>query len=221
LPGLDDLPRLVAAYGIAVPRVVACATADQAIAAAAAMGFPVVLKGSVTGVTHKTELQAVKLGLTDAEAIAAAWRDIVASITQRGLASAFNGCIVQEQVSPGPELLLSIRRDAQFGPLVMVGAGGTLVELLHDVTSAPAPLSRETALRMVRGLRIARLLDAWRGNPARDVEAIVDALVRLSWLAVDLGDRLVDLEINPLIAGYVGEGVRAVDLRAEWMREQQ
>jgi hypothetical protein len=74
---------------------------------------------------------------------------------------------------------------------------------------------------MIRRLRIARLLDAWRGNPARDVEAIVDALVRLSWLAVDLGDCLVDLEINPLIAGYVGEGVRAVDLRAEWMGEQQ
>jgi acyl-CoA synthetase (NDP forming) len=221
LPGLDDLPRLVAAYGIAVPRAVACATAEQAITAAAAMGFPVVLKGSVAGVTHKTELQAVKLGLTDAEAVATAWRDIAASITQRGLASAFNGCIVQEQVSLGPELLLSIRRDAQFGPLVMVGSGGTLVELLHDVSSAPAPLSRETARRMIRGLRIARLLDAWRGNPARDVEAIVDALVRLSWLAVDLGDCLVDLEINPLIAGYVGEGVRAVDLRAEWMGEQQ
>ena len=71
-----------------------------------------------------------------------------------------------------------------------------------------------------RSLRIARLLDAWRGNPARDIEAIVDALVRLSWLAIDLGERLIDLEINPLIAGTVGAGVRAVDLRAEWVRGQ-
>jgi acetyl-CoA synthetase (ADP-forming) len=70
---------------------------------------------------------------------------------------------------------------------------------------------------MVRSLRIAGLLDAWRGNPARDIEAIVNALVRLSWLAVDLAERLVDLEINPLIAGSVGAGVRAVDLRAEWV----
>jgi acetyl-CoA synthetase (ADP-forming) len=123
-------------------------------------------------------------------------------------------------VTPGPELLLSIRRDPQFGPLVMVGAGGTLVELLHDVASAPAPVSRDTAQRMVRSLRIARLLDVWRGNPARDIEAIVDALVRLSWLAIDLGERLIDLEINPLIAGTVGAGVRAVDLRAEWVRGQ-
>ena len=122
--------------------------------------------------------------------------------------------------APGPELLLSIRRDPQFGPLVMVGAGGTLVELLHDVASAPAPVSHARRERMVRSLRIARLLDAWRGNPARDIEAIVDAMVRLSWLAIDLGECLIDLEINPLIAGAVGAGVRAVDLRAEWVRGQ-
>ena len=84
----------------------------------------------------------------------------------------------------------------------------------------PHLLSHDTAQRMVRSLRIARLLDAWRGNPARDIEAIVDALVRLSWLAIDLGECLIDLEINPLIAGAVGAGVRAVDLRAEWVRGQ-
>jgi succinyl-CoA synthetase beta subunit len=216
LPPLDDLPQLVSAYGIAVPRAVTCATSDHAVAAATAIGFPVVLKGSVTGVTHKTELQAVKLGLKDAEAVAVAWHDIAASIAAHDLADAFTGCLVQEQVMPGPELLLSIRHDTQFGPLAMVGAGGTLVELLHDVASAPAPLSHEAALRMVRGLRVARLLDAWRGHPTCDIEAIVDALVRLSWLAVDLGACLVDLEINPLIAGSAGAGVRAVDLRAEW-----
>ena len=217
LPSLMDLAQLVAAYGIAVPRAVACATSDQAVAAAAAIGFPVVLKGIVSGITHKTELQAVKLGLKNAADVVAAWQDIAASITVHGLTDAFTGCVVQEQAEPGTELLLSIRRDAQFGPLVMVGAGGTLVELLHDVASAPAPISHEAALRMVRSLRIARLLDAWRGNPARDIEAIANALVRLSWLAVDLAERLVDLEINPLIAGSVGAGVRAVDLRAEWV----
>jgi succinyl-CoA synthetase beta subunit len=177
----------------------------------------VVLKGIVSGITHKTELQAVKLGLKNAADVVAAWQGIAASIAVHGLTDAFTGCVVQEQAAPGTELLLSIRRDAQFGPLVMVGAGGTLVELLHDVASAPAPISHEAALRMVRSLRIARLLDAWRGNPARDIEAIVNALVRLSWLAVDLAERLVDLEINPLIAGSVGAGVRAVDLRAEWV----
>ena len=96
--------------------------------------------------------------------------------------------LLQEQVAPGLELLASIRRDPQFGPFVMVGAGGTLVELLHDVASAPAPLSHARRATTGTQLAYATLLDGWRGNPARDVDAIVDALVRLSWLAVDLGD---------------------------------
>jgi acyl-CoA synthetase (NDP forming) len=220
LPGLGDLPALVAAYGVALPQAVTCSTSEQAVATASMIGFPVVLKGVVTGVTHKTELQAVRLGLADASAVSVGWLDIAASIAGHGLAETFRGCLVQEQVSSGVELLLSIRRDPQFGPMVLVGAGGTLVELLHDVASAPAPVSHDVALRIVRGLRVAKLLDAWRGNPARDVEAVVDAVVRLSWLAVDLGEQLIDLEINPLIVGSVGAGVRAVDLRAEWTGQQ-
>jgi hypothetical protein len=124
--------------------------------------------------------------------------------------------LLQRQISPGLELIASIRNDPQFGPFVLVGAGGILVELLRDVAQAPAPISAATAHRLVRNLRIAPLLDGWRGNPARDVDAIAGALVRLSWLAVDLGERLIDLEINPLIAGPVGGGVTAVDPRATW-----
>ncbi|HEY6431151.1 MAG TPA: acetate--CoA ligase family protein [Acetobacteraceae bacterium] len=215
-PPLNDVPGLVAAYGIEVPRAVACATPQQAQAAAVSIGFPVVLKGLVSGVSHKTELQAVKTGLADTAAVNTAWNDIAASIARHDLADAFTGCLAQEQAPPGLELILSIRNDPQFGPFVLVGAGGTLVELLHDVASAPAPVSRPQARRLVNGLRCARLLDSWRGGPPRDVEAVIDALERLSWLAHDLGKRLVDLEINPLIAGEAGAGVRAVDIRAEW-----
>jgi acyl-CoA synthetase (NDP forming) len=215
-----NLSQLVVAYGIAVPRSAVCTSADQAVSNSALIGFPVVLKGIVKGDTHKTELQAVRLGLDDAVAVGVAWLDIVASVAAHGFADGFVGCIVQEQIAAGPELLLSIRHDAQFGPMVMVGAGGTLVELLQDVVSAPAPVSHDTASRMVAALRIARLLSGWRGNAARDVDAVIDAVVRLSWLAADLGDRLKDLEINPLIVGIGREGVRAVDVRAEWAGEQ-
>jgi acetyl-CoA synthetase (ADP-forming) len=221
LPSLRDPSKLVATYGIAVPQTIGCETLHQAISAASIIGFPVVLKGNVTGMTHKSELQAVKLGLKSVADIEAAWREIAASVDAHNLADAFSGCIVQEQVVPGVELLASIRRDPQFGPVLLVGAGGTMVELLHDLASAPAPVTYNTALRMLGRLRIARMLDAWRGNPARDIDAVANALVRLSWLAADLGDRLIDLEINPLITGHVGAGVRAVDVRAEWVREQE
>ena len=215
-PPLDDLPGLVAAYGIAVPRSIVCATPHEAAASAASIGFPVVLKGQVIGTSHKTELQAVKVGLGDAAAVSAAWNHIAASVARHGLADAFTGCLVQEQAAPGLELILSIRNDPQFGPFVMVGAGGTLVELMHDVVSAPAPVARADAARLVQSLRCSKLLGSWRGRPPRDVEAVVDSLERLSWLAHDLGAQLVDLEINPLIVGEAGTGVRAVDIRAEW-----
>jgi acetyl-CoA synthetase (ADP-forming) len=213
-PALHDLPGLAAAYGIAVPGASVCETSAQALEKTEAFGFPVVLKGIVTDVTHKTDLGLVKTGLNDAAAVEAAWWDIVSSIADHGLTRSFTGCLLQQQIAPGLELIASLRNDPLYGPFVLVGAGGTLVELLRDVAQAPAPLSAVTARRMVRNLRIAPLLEGWRGNPARDVEAVVDALVRLSWLAVDLGERVIDLEINPLIVGQIGDGVRAVDIRA-------
>lgn len=216
LPPLDDVQALLAAYGLTLPRASLCSGPQQAVAAAESIGFPVVLKGQVTGVTHKTELQAVKVGLADGAAVRAAWNEITASVTRHNLRDQFTGCLVQKQAAPGLELILSIRNDPQFGPFVMVGAGGTMVELLHDVASAPAPITRADATRLVQGLRCARLLGSWRGGPSRDVEAAVHSLERLSWLAHDLGDRLADLEINPLIVGEAGAGACAVDVRTEF-----
>ena len=221
LPLSTDVGVLLAAYGITLPRSALCSTPQQAIAAAETMGFPVVLKGQVTGVTHKTELQAVKIGLANPAAISIAWNDIVASLTRHDLADQFTGCLVQKQVAPGLELILSIRNDQQFGPVVMVGSGGTLVELLHDVASAPAPLSHADAAQLLQSLRCSKLLGSWRGGPPRDVEAAVNSLERLSWLAHDLGGQLVDLEINPLIVGETGAGVCAVDVRTELRGAQQ
>ena len=163
-------------------------------------------------------MQVVKINLLNDEAVRSAWRAVACVIEQHGLTGAFTGCLVQEQMPEGVELLLSIRNDPQFGPLILAGAGGTMVELLHDVASAPAPVSREAAEQLIRGLRVSRLLQNWRGGGTRDLSAAIDAAVRLSWLAVDLGEQLIDLEINPLIVGAVGAGVRAVDIRAEWIR---
>jgi acetyl-CoA synthetase (ADP-forming) len=117
------------------------------------------------------------------------------------------------------ELFLGATHDPQFGPMVLVGAGGVLVEFLQDVRMAPAPLSRAAARALIEGLRAAPLLRGLRGRPAADIEAAAEALERLSWLAADLGQRLVELDINPLILRAAGQGAIAVDARATLKEE--
>jgi len=106
------------------------------------------------------------------------------------------------------------RRDPHFGPVVMVGLGGIAVEILKDVALAPAPVSVERARAILAALRAAPLLTGARGRPPLDVAAVADAVVRVSWLAADLGPRLAELEVNPLIVRRQGEGAVAVDGRA-------
>jgi acetyl-CoA synthetase (ADP-forming) len=213
---LPDPSELVAACGIPLPAARSAPTLDEAVAAAGRIGYPVVLKGDVAGVVHKTDLGLVETGLRDDASVRQAWAKIEGAAGAQGLAGAFKGVTVQEQVGPGLELIVAVRRDPQFGPFILVGAGGILVELLRDVASAPAPVSPETARRLLRSLRLAPAFGGLRGGPPLEIGAAVDAVVRLSWLAVDLGPQLVDLEINPLIVGRVGEGARVVDVRATW-----
>ena len=206
-----DVQALATAYGIPFPAEVVCASVEAALAAATRIGFPVVLKGAFSAIVHKSELGLVKADLRDAGAVRTAWDAIVAAVGQHGLAASFLGCLVQKQVSAGLELLVSIRHDPQFGAFVLAGAGGVTVELARDVEMLPAPVSRVAATAMLRRLRIAPLFDGFRGGPAYDIQAAADAIVRLSWLAADLGPRLLDIECNPLIVARAG--ARAVDIR--------
>lgn len=206
--GVEALAR---AYGIPFPAEAICTTVDEAADFAERTGFPVVLKGAFDSIVHKSDLGLVKTGLADPASLRAAWDEIARLATSHGLGAAFRGCLVQEQVPSGLELIVSIRHDPQFGPFVLAGAGGVLVELARDVQMAPAPVTLGMALAMLRQLRVAALFDGYRGGPAYDMAAAADAIVRLGWLAADLGPRLVDLECNPLIVGV--SGAHAVDIR--------
>jgi hypothetical protein len=170
----------------------------------------------VPGVVHKTDLGLVRLDIADAVTLRAAWREIAASVTDRGDLGALSGCLIQERVAAGLELIIGIRRDPSYGPLVVVGAGGILVEFLNDIAIAPAPLTHDDAERLLRSLRLAPLFAGVRGRPALDIAAAADVVVRLSWLAFDLGDDWIDAEINPLIVAPVGSGARAVDVRIDF-----
>ncbi|MCW3473298.1 acetate--CoA ligase family protein [Limobrevibacterium gyesilva] len=204
---------LVAAYGIPVTREHLATSADAAAAAAAEIGYPVVLKGVSRAVVHKSDLGLVRLGLADASALRAAF-DEVRLLLEQVAPGAGEGALVQEMARGEAELILGTTCDPDFGPMIMVGFGGVLVEVLKDVQFAPAPLSAEDAEAMLRRLALWPVLAGVRGRPAADVAAAVDALVRLSWLAHDLGERLVELDINPLFLRAAGQGAVAVDGRA-------
>jgi len=199
---------LLRAYGFPVADHAVCRDREEARAAASRLGYPVALKALGRDIVHKSDVDAVALGLSSAVELSAALDDMQSRL------GALEEFLVQRMMPGGTELILGVTSDAQFGPQVLVGAGGILVELLRDAVVAPAPVSAETALDMLGRLKTFALLQGLRGRPPLDIEGVVDAVVRLGWLAHDLRGRLVQLDINPLIVGRRDEGCVIVDARA-------
>ena len=200
---LDEVEALalIADYGVpAVPaRLVEDAAA--AIAAAESLGYPVAVKTAMPGIAHKSELGGVRLNLPDAAAVEAAYADLAGRLGPRAVVAAMAG--------PGVEMALGVVVDDQFGPLVMVGAGGVHVELLGDVRFALPPFGAAEARRLIDGLRIRPVLDGGRGLPPADLDALAEALARLSVLAADLGGVVREIDLNPFIVQP--KGCAAVD----------
>ncbi len=199
---VTDWTALLADYGIGVARSVVVSDRAEALRSAEAIGLPVVAKTAEEAVHHKTEADGVRLGLADAAAVGAAYDDLAERLGPRVL--------VQRQVE-GVEVALGIVRDPLLGPLVVVAPGGTLVELLAERAVALPPVDRETAREMVGGLRVARLLAGYRGSPPADLDALVDTVVALGQLALELGDHLAAVDLNPVVVGPAGSGALVVD----------
>jgi acyl-CoA synthetase (NDP forming) len=192
---------LLADYGVPTVDAVAAATAEDAMSAAQRLGFPVAVKTAVPSVQHKSDVGGVRLGIDDSTSLEDAYSDL-----ERDLGPEV---VVSRMAPRGVEIALGVVRDPAFGPLVLVAAGGVLVEVLHDRRLALPPLDEARALRMIDRLRIRPLLDGVRGSPAADVGALARAVVGLSWLAHDLGEHLEALDANPVICGT--DGCVAVD----------
>jgi len=198
------LLAMLAEYGIPVARTLAVNDLGAAQAAAEQIGYPVVLKTDEPAILHKSDVGGVALGIADTHALAVAYADLATRLGPRAL--------VCQTVKPGVELALGIVRDRELGPLVVVGAGGVLVELLADRAVALPPVGPAQAKDMLAGLRIARLLAGVRGAPPADLAAVSRAICGLAELAGELGDQLDALDINPLICGP--HGAVAVDALA-------
>jgi len=203
---------LLASYGIPVTRPIAAATADDAVRAAEAAGYPVVLKILSPDITHKTDVGGVALDLSDAGAVRAAFETMMETVRRKAPGARLEGVTVQKMVrgGDGVEMILGIKKDPTFGTVVMAGMGGTAAEIYKDRTIGFPPLNEPLARRMLDELRMRPLLQGYRGRPAAAVDKLVEALVRLSYLAADFPE-IAELDINPLLV--TAEGITALDAR--------
>lgn len=208
----DRLRAVLDARGLTQPKSGFGASAEDAAAEAARVGFPVVAKIVSPQASHKTEVGGVVLNLRTEDEVADACRAMAGRLQQADPNAAVDGFLVQEMVD-GLEMILGVRRDPQFGPFMVAGLGGILVEAVKDVAFRMLPLTTDDARAMLGELKGGVLLGAFRGRPARDSEALIRAMCGLSALYLAHRDHLGDLEVNPLIVLAEGEGVRAVDVR--------
>lgn len=191
----------LAAAGVIVPGGRSAATVEEAAAAAESLGFPVVLKG--LGVAHKTEAGAVRLNLTNRDEVIEA---------ARGMASVASGYLVEKMIAkPVAELIVGAARDAVAGPVLTIGAGGILVELLEDSAILTLPVTEESIRDAIAGLKISRLLDGYRGNPKGDIAALIRTVAAAASYVVANASKLEELDINPIMVLPDGHGAVAAD----------
>lgn len=181
-------------------------SAREATAAAASLGYPVVMKACASGLAHKSELGLVEVGVGSPRGVRAAYRRLVAASPVT-----LDGVLVSEMVSGGLEVVVGASHDPIFGPTVMVGLGGVFVEVLGDVTFRVPPFGRDEAKRMLGELRGAAMFGGVRGAPAADTSALVDVIMRVQRLMMDFGDEIAELDLNPVVVRPRGQGAVALD----------
>jgi acetate---CoA ligase (ADP-forming) len=196
--------RILRSYGLAAPEEVLVASEAEAVEVARRIGYPVVLKAAAAQLTHKSDLGAVMLNLADADDVRSAYRRIAGNLARHGFTGALDGMLVCRQVRGGLELALGLQRDPEVGMVAMAGSGGVLLELTRDVAFCVPPIGREKALDTIERTHAARLMRGYRGGAALDMEAALAALISLGQLAVDLGDVIEAVDVNPFVVLPVG-----------------
>jgi len=203
---------LLAAYGIPQVEGGFAGTAWQAAEIADRIGYPVVMKIVSPQLLHKSDVGGIKLNLADHAAVENAYHNIMKEIGTLRPDAHLEGVMVEKMAPRGQEVIIGMKRDPGFGPLMMFGLGGIYVELFKDVAFRVAPLSAEEARRMITDTRAGRLLTGFRGQPPADLDAVVDVICRLSQLALDF-PQIEEVEVNPLLVFAEGKGALALDGR--------
>ena len=210
----SEAEAVLRAYGIRTAASATAATREQAIAAAAEIGGPVVLKVIAPSVLHKSDVGGIALGVEGDEAVADAF-DRVTSVADDA-----TGALIQEYVPGGHEVIVGMTEDESFGPLIAFGLGGVFVELIGDVAFRIHPLTDVDAAEMITDVKSARLLEGYRGSDPGDVDALRETLLRVSALIDDLPE-VAEMDLNPVKVLRPGQGVRVVDLRMRVRRVEK
>ncbi len=185
-------------YGFVQPRGGLARDADEAATLAAQIGYPVALKISSPDILHKTDVGGVRLGLDSEEAVRAAFSRMMAAAQEKAPEARLEGVRVEEMVPRGFEIIIGLKQDAQFGPVIMFGLGGIFTELLDDVSFRVLPISRGDARQMVTETRGARILQGYRGQAPVSPDLLVDLLLNAARFGLDLGERLESVDLNPV-----------------------
>jgi acetate---CoA ligase (ADP-forming) len=206
-----EAKQFLSSHGLAAPAEVLANNEEDAIAAAERIGYPVALKIQSPDIAHKTEVGGVRLQLSDAAAVKAAFHEVLANARARAPGARVDGVLIQEMVSGGIETILGVVNDGRFGPAIMFGLGGIYAELMQDVVFRFAPIKIDAAREMVASIRGYEALRGARGRPSGDLGALARAIVCLSQLIEKYGDEISEIDINPLVVLPEGRGVRVVD----------
>ncbi|NLI54146.1 MAG: acetyl-CoA synthetase [Clostridiales bacterium] len=193
-----EVLNLFADYGLPAPAYVFATSCAEAVAGAERLGYPVVLKVVSAKIVHKSEAGGVKLNLASAEDVERAYQSVLNSVAAFDSEAAIAGVLIEKQAAKGVECIVGILYDEQFGHCAMFGLGGVAVELFQDVSFRVVPLTREDAKNMIAETKASKLLNGFRGELPKDVEAIVDVLKRVSAMIRD-NPQIKELDINPLM----------------------
>ena len=207
-----DSKQLVAKYGVPITEENLCGSKEETLKSAAKFGYPVVLKLISKDIQHKTEAGVVRLKLKDQAAVAKAYDEVVANAKAYKPDAEVQGVLCYKMVEePVTEAIVGVLSDPYFGPAVVFGLGGIMVEVIKDRALLIPPISREEARTAIDSTKGSKLLYGFRGKPKADVEALVDVIVKAGEMTADLADRIDALDINPLLILSEGKGVVAVD----------
>jgi acetyltransferase len=214
LPSLGEAETrpLLAAYGIPVVTGGFAKTAEDAGRLADQIGYPVVMKIVSPQILHKSDVGGIRLNLNQTQEVVEVYQDMMEQISLAVPEAILEGVLIEKMAPKGQEVIVGMRRDPGFGPMMMFGMGGIFVELFKDVAFKVAPITRLDALDMIHSTKAGTLLAGYRGLPETDINAVVDMILRLSVLAMDY-PQIGEIEINPLVVFAKGEGALALDGR--------